>query len=268
MICFPNCKINIGLNIIEKRDDGFHNIETVFYPVGLYDALEIIDSNKLSIELSGIKIEGNSNDNLCIKAYQLISENYNIPPVSIFLHKAIPAGAGLGGGSSDAAFMIQLLNKMFTLNISLEESIHYASMLGSDCPFFLKNAPVFAHGRGEITEEISLNLKGYHILMAKPDFKISTAKAYSLVKPDVPAFSLADLSHKNIKDWKNFVVNDFEVPVSKEFPEIIKIKNRLYNSGAVYASLTGSGSAVYGIFESEPEIPSVFEKYFTWKGAL
>ncbi len=268
MICFPNCKINIGLNIIEKRDDGFHNIETVFYPVGLCDALEIIESNKLSIEFSGIKIEGNANDNLCIKAYQLISENYNIPPVSIFLHKVIPTGAGLGGGSSDAAFMIRLLNKFFCLNISEGELIHFATILGSDCPFFLKNSPVFAHGRGEVIEEISLNLKGYHILIVKPDFEISTAKAYSLVKPSFSEFSLKNLPIQNISKWKNFVVNDFEIPVSKEFPEIIKIKNRLYNSGAVYASLTGSGSAVYGIYKSEPEIPSVFEKYFTWKGAL
>jgi 4-diphosphocytidyl-2-C-methyl-D-erythritol kinase len=268
MICFPNCKINIGLNVVEKREDGFHNIETVFYPVGLCDALEIIESKKLSIEFSGIKIEGNASDNLCMKAYNLVAENFNIPPVNIFLHKAIPSGAGLGGGSSDAAFMLQLLNKMFSLNISAEKLNHYASLLGSDCPFFLKNSPVFAHGRGDLTEEISLNLKGFYILIVKPNFEISTAKAYSLVNPSVPSYSIKNISLKNIREWKNIVKNDFEIPVSKVFPEIIKIKNQLYDSGAVYASMTGSGSAVYGFFDSEPEIPSVFEKYFSWKGLL
>ncbi|MFH0866215.1 MAG: 4-(cytidine 5'-diphospho)-2-C-methyl-D-erythritol kinase [Bacteroidota bacterium] len=268
MICFPNCKINIGLNVVEKRKDGFHNIETVFYPVGLCDAFEIVESKKLSIKFSGIKIKGNTNDNLCIKAYNLIAENYNIPPVNIFLHKAIPAGAGLGGGSSDAAHMLFLINKMFSLNISKEKLFHFASLLGSDCSFFMNNIPAFAHGRGDITENISLNLKGYHILIVKPNFEISTAKAYSLIKPALSKYSLKEISLKNIKEWGNLAVNDFEVPVSKEFPEIIKIKDRLYKSGAVYASMTGSGSAVYGIFEAEPEIPSVFEKHFTWKGLI
>lgn len=268
MIFFPNCKINIGLNVVEKRKDGFHDIETVFYPIGFRDALEIIESKKLSIEISGNKIGENADDNLCIKAYNLIAAHYNIPPVNIYLHKAIPSGAGLGGGSSDATFMICLLNKFFSLNISDKELFYYTSLLGSDCPFFLKNSPVFAHGRGELTEEIPLNLKGYHILIVKPDFESSTAKVYSLVKPAVPSFSLKDLSLKNIKDWKNFVVNDFEIPVSKEFPEIIKIKKHLYHSGAIYASMTGSGSAVYGIFESEPEISFFVKKYFTWKGLL
>jgi 4-diphosphocytidyl-2-C-methyl-D-erythritol kinase len=268
MICFPNCKINIGLNVVEKRKDGFHNIETVFYPVGLCDALEIIESKNLSIKFSGIKIEGNASDNLCMKAYHLVADDFNIPPVNIFLYKAIPSGAGLGGGSSDAAFMIQLLNKMFSLNISEEKLYYFASLLGSDCPFFLKNSTVFAHGRGDLTEEISMNLKGYHILIVKPDFEISTAKAYSLVNPSGPSYSLKNISLKNIREWKNIVKNDFEIPVSKEFPEIIKIKNQLYNSGALYASMTGSGSAVYGIFESEPDVPSAFEKYFSWKGLM
>jgi 4-diphosphocytidyl-2-C-methyl-D-erythritol kinase len=268
MICFPNCKINIGLSVVEKRKDNFHNIETIFYPVGLCDALEIIESKNLSIEFSGIKIEGNSTDNLCMKAYQLIAENYNIPPVNIFLHKVIPSGAGLGGGSSDASSMIQLLNKMFSLNISGKKLIHYASMLGSDCAFFINNTPVFAHGRGDITENISLNLKNYHILIVKPSFGVPTAKAYSMIKSAASKKSLKELSVENIKEWKNFVVNDFEIPISKEFPEIIKIKDQLYKSGAIYSSMTGSGSAVYGIFKSEPEVPSAFENYFTWKGLL
>jgi 4-diphosphocytidyl-2-C-methyl-D-erythritol kinase len=268
MICFPNCKINIGLNVVEKRKDGFHNIETVFYPLPLCDALEIVESKKLSIEISGIKVEGKADDNLCIKAYRLIKENYKIPPVNIFLHKAIPTGAGLGGGSADAAFMIKLLDKYFSLNISEKKIFHFASQLGSDCPFFLKNTIVFAYGRGEKTENISIDLKGYNILIVKPDFSFPTAKAYSLIKPKTAVFSLKNIYKKKINDWKKNVVNDFEIPVSTEFPEIIHIKETLYKSGAVYASMTGSGSAVYGIFDSEPEIPSTFKKHFTWKGML
>lgn len=268
MICFPNCKINIGLNVVEKRKDGFHNIETVFYPVPLCDALEIVESKKLSINISGIKIEGDTDDNLCMKAYRLITKDHNISPLNMFLHKAIPAGAGLGGGSSDAAFMLLLLNKYFSLHISEKKLSEVASQLGSDCPFFLKNVPVFAHGRGDITEKINIDLKGHHLMIVKPDFEISTAKAYSMIKPASPPFPLKQLSVKNIGDWKNIVVNDFEIPLSKEFPEILKIKGQLYNSGAAYASMTGSGSAVYGIFKKEPEMISFPDKYFVWKGML
>lgn len=268
MICFPNCKINLGLHVTEKRTDGFHNIESVFYPVSLCDALEIIKSDELSIEISGVRIEGNVMDNLCIRAYKLIANYYNIPPVKIYLHKAIPTGAGLGGGSSDAAFMINILNQCFSLNIPEEKAVKLAAELGSDCAFFIKNLPVFAHGRGEITEPLALTLKGYYILIVKPDFEISTANAYSLIKPSIPKFSLKEITNLNISEWKNFVFNDFEIPVSEMFPEIIKIKETLYKSGAVYASMTGSGSSVYGIFKQEPDCVSLFEKHFTWCGLL
>jgi 4-diphosphocytidyl-2-C-methyl-D-erythritol kinase len=268
MICFPNCKINIGLNVIEKRKDGFHNIETVFYPVALSDALEIIESKKLTVITSGLKITGETNDNLCVKAYRLIADEYKIPAVKIILHKAVPSGAGLGGGSSDAASMLLLLNKFFSLNISENRISQFAARLGSDCAFFIRNAPVFAFGRGEKIKEIQLSLRNYHLIIIKPDFEISTAKAYSLVTPKAATFSLKELSAIGIKEWKKFVVNDFENAVFKMYPEIKKIKEKLYSSGAVYASMTGSGSAVYGIFKDEPGLPAVPKTYFTWKGLL
>ncbi|HNW97372.1 MAG TPA: 4-(cytidine 5'-diphospho)-2-C-methyl-D-erythritol kinase [Bacteroidales bacterium] len=268
MICFPNCKINIGLNIIEKRSDGFHNIETIFYPTGLCDALEIIESKKVSINISGINIDGNTDDNLCLKAYKLIANDFPIPPVNIFLHKAIPTGAGLGGGSSDAAYMLFLLNKMFSLNISEEKLISYASQLGSDCAFFIKNTPVFASGKGEIMEPISLSLKNYYLVIVKPEIHIPTAKAYSLIKPKPSEYSLKNILEKNIHEWKNILVNDFEMPIAKEFAKILEIKNQLYNCGAVYASMTGSGSAVFGIFENEVDTKDIFKNYFVWQEKL
>lgn len=197
-----------------------------------------------------------------------MADEFKIPAVKIFLHKAIPSGAGLGGGSSDAAFMLKLLNNFFSLNVSDKILSQIASEIGSDCAFFIKNKAVIAKGKGDDMKEISLDLKGKHILIVKPDFSISTAKAYSMVTPKPSLFPLINLSSGNIREWRNFLVNDFEEAMNSEFPEIKKIKDTLYDCGAQYAAMSGSGSAVYGIFEKEPRIGTSLENYFTWKGLL
>ena len=269
MICFPNAKINIGLNIIEKRSDGYHNIESVMYPLTgiVYDALEIIPNSEDKVKVTGMKIEGDENDNLCIKAYDLIKMDYpQVPEITIYLHKAIPIGAGLGGGSSDAAFFIRLMNDTFQLGISWGEMHQYARQLGSDCSFFVSNKPVFAEGKGEQLESIKLDLSGYFIALVYPDIHINTRKAYSGVSPKEPTRSLEnDIQNLPIGDWKKFIHNDFEDSIFSQFPELKKIKERLYSSGALYASMSGSGSAVYGIFEKEPKVKNKFPDQQVWE---
>ncbi len=265
MISFPNCKINLGLNIIHKRTDGYHNIETVFYPLQLNDILEIIPnnvscaiseikSNQLNIEFtsSGLFIEGNADNNLCIKAYRLLKKDFpTLPSVQIHLHKHILIGAGLGGGSADAAFTLQLLNKKFNLNLSQEQLIDYALQLGSDCPFFIYNQPCFASSRGEKLQPIDLQLSAYQFVIVNPAIHISTAWAFSQIKPKAPDQSIHKIITMSIEKWKHQLINDFEEPVFKAYPEIELIKNTLYNAGAVYASMSGSGSTVYGIFKKD-----------------
>jgi len=283
MICFPNSKINIGLNITEKRADGFHTIESVIYPLkGIcFDALEIIrlipssspskkGGNTAELITSGISIPGNSEDNLCVKAYHLIKKDYPLlPPIEIHLHKAIPIGAGLGGGSADAAFFIRLLNDTFELGLAWGEMHHYAKQLGSDCSFFISNKPVFAEGKGDQFESLNLSLSNYHIALVYPNIHINTAKAYSGVTPRKPLRSLEnDILNLPIEQWKEFIHNDFEDSVFPQYPEIKKIKGKLYSLGAVYASMSGSGSAVYGIFKNEPKVKKKFTKYQVWEGRL
>ena len=284
MICFPNAKINIGLNIVEKRSDGFHNIESGMYPLTgiVYDALEIIASPRLTPPLStgegertiklfssGTTIPGNENENLCVKAYDLIKKNYSVPPIKIYLHKAIPIGAGLGGGSADAAFFIRLLNDTFELGISWGEMHHYARQLGSDCSFFISNKPSFAEGKGDEFESIKLNLSNYFIALIYPNVHINTAKAYSGVRPKKPVRSLEnDLQQLPIEKWKDNIHNDFEDSIFPEFLELKKIKEKLYSRGAVYASMSGSGSAVYGIFKKVPGIKKDFGNYSYREGKL
>jgi 4-diphosphocytidyl-2-C-methyl-D-erythritol kinase len=250
MISFPNAKINIGLSITEKRKDGFHNIESVFYPVlDLYDVLEVIKSDKLEFNSTGIKIPGDAKSNLCLKAYHLIEKDFEISPVHIHLHKVIPIGAGLGGGSADAAFMLATLNELFELQLSSKQLINYAQQLGSDCAFFIENKPVYAFNKGDEFEAISLDLSAYELKIEYPEIHIGTAEAYSGVKPQKSTIDLKQAVHKPIDNWKENISNDFEKSIFQNHPKIEALKNKMYQNGALYAAMTGSGSAVYGFFK-------------------
>lgn len=267
MLSFPNCKINLGLNIIRKREDGFHDLETIFFPIPFTDVLEIIPSNKtdpiaIGFTITGLPISGN--ENLCTKAYDLIKKDFpDLPPIKMHLHKVIPMGAGLGGGSADAAFTLQLLNEIFTLNLKTEQLLDHALQLGSDGPFFIINKPCFAKDRGEILQSINIDLPNYKILLVNPGIHIDTKWAFSKISPQARKISIKEIIKQPIETWKQQLQNDFEVPVFAEYPEIEKVKSDLYESGAAYASLSGSGSTVYGIFSKEKEIQyEQNEKYF------
>lgn len=252
MIVFPNAKINIGLNITEKRADGFHNLETVFFPVGWQDVLEFVIADKVQFSTSGLNISCDQESNLVVKAYRLLQKEYGLPSLKIHLHKEIPFGAGLGGGSSDGAFMLSMLNQYFGLNIPNEELEMYASNLGSDCPFFIRNKPVFASGRGEIMEPVHIDLNGWTILLVKPPVEVSTGKAFQLVVPQKPANSIKTLIQLPVHDWRNQIINQFELSVFQQYPEVERVKQSLYDMGAIYASMSGSGSCVFGLFQELP----------------
>lgn len=250
MIVYPNAKINIGLNIVSKRTDGYHNLETVFYPIDLTDTLSVekTSDTKTILITNGIKIEGNSEDNLVMKAYRLLEKDFKIPAVSMSLTKNIPSQAGLGGGSSDAAFTLKALNELFDLQLTDEQLETYASLLGADCPFFIKNKAVFAEGTGNIFTPLDLSLKKYYLLLVKPEVYISTKEAFQHVKPHAPEKQLTSLLQMSPDKWKDNVKNDFEesvFPIHKSLP---MIKKKLYDAGAVYASMSGSGSSLYGLF--------------------
>lgn len=309
MLSFPNCKINLGLQILNKREDGYHNLATVFYPLPLKDALEVVrrddgrwttdDSKTLSdlpseaiakagvegsagvierlaqrseseggsrendviFSSTGLQIAGDEANNLCVKAYHLLKKDFpSLPPVLMHLHKAIPMGAGLGGGSADGAFALKLLNEKFQLGLSTQQLIDYALQLGSDCPFFIINKPCYATGRGELLEEVELDLSGYKFAIVNPGIHVNTGWAFGQLslsgrsaeseqRPD-----LKQIIQQPISTWKQQLINDFEKPVCKAHPEIAAIKQQLYDAGALYASMTGSGSTVFGIFEKEPEL--------------
>lgn len=258
MITFPNAKINLGLNIVEKRPDGYHNLETIFYPINLQDALEVTrrenNDKEYTLHISGSPLEGEPEDNLVVKAYKLLKKDYpGLLPVDIHMYKHIPAGAGLGGGSSDAACMIKLLNDKFSLGLSTERMEEYAVKLGADCAFFIRNKPVFATGIGNLFEPVELSLKGYHIILIKPDIFVSTRDAFAEIKPVRPAVSLKEIVKQPMETWKHSMKNDFEDSVFKKFPEIAAIKDELYDLRAVYAAMSGSGSSVYGIFKAPIE---------------
>ncbi len=256
MITFPNCKINLGLQILSKRQDGFHDLETVFYPVAFTDALEIIPSlkNINEITITGLPA-GDDKNNLCLKTYDLIKKDFSqLPAIQMHLHKAIPSGAGLGGGSADAAFTLQMLNKIFNLNISEKKLQDYALQLGSDCPFFLMNKPCIATGRGEILKPLNIDLSAYKILLINPGIHISTAWAFSKVVPSVSKVMVKDIITQPVDTWKNDLKNDFEIPVFSTHPQIKNIKEDMYHMGAIYASLSGSGSTVFGIFKKDHTI--------------
>jgi len=271
VIVFPQAKINLGLRVIEKRTDGFHNIETVFYPVGWSDILEVIIDTTVKNEID-LTVSGNealsSKDNLCNRAFNILKSEFNIPPVKAWLHKIIPTGAGLGGGSSDGASMLLLLDKLFRLELGEKKLTEYALQLGSDCPFFIFNHPMYATGRGEVFEKFQEVLKNYFIAIVKPLFSISTAEAYQLVKPEKPQDSLRNLLMLPVTQWKNVVVNDFEIPLEEKFPEINFIKKKFYEEGAVFSLMSGSGSSVFGIFETETDVKKIFPGYESWWGRL
>ncbi len=263
MLCFPNCKINIGLSVTRRRDDGYHDIETVFCPAGtdlirgaklnmqLHDVIEVVNAPVVSLHTSGLAVSGNDHDNLVIKAYYLMKSRFpdTISALDIFLHKTIPMGAGLGGGSADGAYMLRLLNDFFQLNLTKKELAELALQLGSDCPFFIYNTPMFATGRGEQMTDIPLDISAYSLQIICPEVHVSTAKAFSMIKPKPAGFDLRLLPALPISQWKNNIFNDFETPVFEMHPELAAIKENLYDEGALYASMSGSGSAIYGLFE-------------------
>jgi 4-diphosphocytidyl-2-C-methyl-D-erythritol kinase len=267
MIVFPNCKINLGLHILEKRKDGYHNIETIFYPVPIHDSLEIIsgtDKDTIEFSQSGIEIQGEATSNLCIKAIELLkNEGYSIPAIKMHLHKTIPMGAGLGGGSADGAFTLKLLNEKYNLSISTEQLANYALQLGSDCPFFINNNAAIGKGRGEQLEKIEVNLKNYYLLLINPNIHVSTADAFAGCRPNASRASLATAIEQPIDTWKESLTNDFEITVFEKYPAIKNIKDQLYNMGALYASMSGSGSSVFGIFTNKPSMQSFPASYYT-----
>lgn len=263
MIVFPCAKINLGLNIVGKREDGYHNLETVFYPIPLHDALEIkyMDEKFPSDVDCDLKVTGNAVDcddqnNLVVKAYNILAADYKLPRVHTHLYKHIPSQAGLGGGSSDAAFMIRLLDERFRLNIGNPEMERYAAKIGADCAFFIEADPAYAEGIGDVlmpADDARGNLHGYYLTVVKPDVAVSTKEAYSAITPRKPAKCCRDIVRQPIETWKDELVNDFEEPIFKIHPELADIKSKLYDLGASYAAMSGSGSALFGIFKQQPE---------------
>lgn len=271
MICFPTAKLNLGLRVVEKRPDGYHNIETFFYPIGLKDALEVVPGNGLSdfrLTVSGTQEVIQPASNLVTKAYRMIQESFPLPVLDTYLHKAIPTGAGLGGGSSDAAYMLMLLNQLLDSRIGSEVLMELAARLGADCPFFLLNKPVYATGTGNQFEATSLSLNGYFLVVVKPPVSVSTAEAYAHMKPHQRSRSLKEMAQCPVSAWKDWVENDFETYAFQTHPVIGDIKQRLYNNGALFASMSGSGSAVYGIFENPVHLSDEFAGCFYWSETL
>ena len=274
MITYPNAKINLGLNIVEKRPDGYHNLETIFYPINLQDALEVTEleneEGEYKLKVSGVPIEGDAENNLVVKAYRLLKKDFpDMSPINIHMFKHIPTGAGLGGGSADAAFMIKLLNEKFNLKLSIEKMEEYAAILGADCAFFIQNKPVFASGIGNIFENITLSLKGYYIVLVKPDIFVSTKDAFSHITPMHPNQSLKEIIRMPVETWRATMKNDFEESVFQKYPEIAAIKDKLYDMGAIYASMSGSGSSVFGIFREQVKfVDEVFSGCFCRQRAL
>ena len=294
MVIFPNAKINLGLHILRKRTDGFHDIETVFYPVPLSDILEYtyhkdvdlqIDASnhgtfnpqtaftrggkKVVYQMSGIKVEGELQQNLIFKALQLFEDHFGLSThVHLHLHKIIPMGAGLGGGSADAAFLLKQLWVDHQQPCSIEELIQLAAGIGSDCAFFMLNSPSFATGKGEVLAPLKVDLKGYSIVIVKPQIHVATAEAYAGVTPFERSVSLEEVITRPISEWNQTLFNDFETSVFRKYPEIGLVKTKLLEAGAVYAAMSGSGSAVFGIFKDEIPDPSLFTGCFCYSGTL
>jgi len=266
MVVFPNAKINIGLHVLNKRDDGFHNLESIFYPIGLCDILEIVKAKEFAFTQSGLEISGNPKKNLVVKAYEILKREYKIGPVAIHLHKVIPTEAGLGGGSSDATFTLKLLRDIFDLKIEEDVFLKLALELGSDCPFFLFNKPCLVTGRGEKIIEIDFNLTNYWIKLIHPAIKISTKDAFEKIKPNRESYNLESVINRDTRNNLKRFINDFEIQLFYQYQELQLIKDQLKKEGAIYASLSGSGSSLYGIFEIEPKKTET--SYFEYIGQL
>ena len=260
MICFPNAKINLGLSIIRKRPDNYHDIETIFYPIDITDALEIVPASKDggTFIQTGDSLSCDAENNLVIKAYRLLQYRVPLPEIEIYLRKYIPSGAGLGGGSSDAAHMLKLLNQYANLKINDSDLESIASEIGSDCPFFIQNRPVFAEGKGNVFSNIELSLNGYFLILISPAIHVSTKEAYSLITPQFPKYKITEVINSPISEWKNMLINDFEKSVFPQYPELGTIKNKLYEYGAIYVSMSGSGSSIFGIFDHKIDLAKEF----------
>lgn len=267
-----NAKINLGLSIVERRPDGYHNIETVFYPIPLCDELiisEADDDKEDQLEISGIPVAGDLKDNLVMRVLANLREDYDIPFLNIDLQKNIPSGAGLGGGSSDAAFMMKMVNEKFNLMMTDEEMEHRVSSLGADCAFFIKNKPIVARGIGNEFCETPVSLKGWWLVLVKPNDFVSTREAYAQVTPQKPEISVEEIITKPVSIWKSLLKNDFEDSVFPQHPTIANIKHTLYQLGAEYAAMSGSGSSVFGLFASEPkDMAELFHPHFYFCGQL
>lgn len=284
MVVFPNVKINIGLFVTGKRPDGYHNIESIFYPVNWNESLEILsDSGKTAEDYGALgfaqssnvkffyyhnEIPGSAEDNMCIKVFKLVEEWYNLPPTEIHLLKTLPIGAGMGGGSADAAFTLRALKDFYELTISDFEAKELLAKVGSDCPFFWNNKPAFVFGRGEKMRPIELDLSEYHIALVNPGIHISTKEAYAGITPQNPPIDLGMLEFLDVESWKESVRNDFEDSIFPNYPVLAEIKQQLYDLGAVYASMTGSGSTLYGLFKNEVKLPKDWKDYQCWTGKM
>lgn len=261
MIVYPNAKINLGLNVVRRRPDGYHDLETIFYPIPLQDALEVqeltdavpeasLNGCRHRFRLAGTPLDGDPAQNLVLRAVALLEADFQLPPLDIYLYKHIPAGAGLGGGSADAAFTMQLINEKFQLGLSDEDLMQRLATLGADCPFFVLNRPCLATGIGNELTPIDLDLSGWHLVLVKPDSQVSTREAYAAVTPQEPLISLEYVTRRPVSEWQSLMHNDFEQSVFPQHPEIAAIKDRLLDLGASYAAMTGSGSAVFGLFNN------------------
>ncbi|HEX8041857.1 MAG TPA: 4-(cytidine 5'-diphospho)-2-C-methyl-D-erythritol kinase [Chryseosolibacter sp.] len=269
MVSFPPCKINLGLHITRKRPDGYHDLVTCFYPVPWCDVLEAVPAPSFAFSSSGLSIPGVPQQNLCVRAYEMLRAAYGIGPVSMHLLKIVPIGAGLGGGSSDGAFALRMLNRLFELGLSTAELKAFASRLGSDCAFFTGDAPMIATGRGDVLSPVSLTLKGKYAVIVKPEMRIETSAAYALIKPREPGADLRQIVEKEpVARWRDILRNDFEEPVFREFPLLKEIRLQLYEEGALYACMSGSGSALYGLFEKEVDLKKTFGHMTCWSGFL
>lgn len=269
MITFPNAKINIGLHVTSRRPDGYHNLETLFYPIDLCDILEIVPSqhDESTLHITGIAVDGDVENNLVMRAYRLLQSEYQLPAVDIHLHKVIPFGAGLGGGSADASYTLMMLRDMFNIALSNDNLAMMASKLGADCPFFIYNRPLIAKGIGNEFEQIEFSLAGKYIILVKPTIAVSTAEAYAHITPAEPATSLAQRLSTDVSEWHDTIGNDFERSIFPAHPGIATIKQQLYDMGAVYAAMSGSGSSVFGIFDGPVDATTSFPDCFVWSGA-
>ena len=268
MIFFAPAKINLGLKVLNRRSDHYHNIDTVFYPVPLYDIIEVMRNDSFSMQITGIQVDGLVEDNLLYKAWKLIHDQYSIPGVKIHLHKQIPMGAGLGGGSSDAATLIKAINSIFHLELTAETMKELSARLGADCPFFIDAIPIRALGIGDRFSPVSIDLSGYYLVLVKPAIHISTAEAYGGVFKEGANAVLFEDSFPEINSWKDVLVNSFEKHLFEKYSVLAQIKHQLYEMGAIFSLMSGSGATIYGIFEHEVEIPDKWNKYFVWQSKL